>query len=122
MIRNENLDTRLMIEEGVIIKKEYKKATEQFENEGRLIPAKPERFAITTLSAPVIDANMGCQTYNSNGELVAVNPIILDFEMPIEKKKDYEAIKFGDKVKVRYTYRNYNGKEMFKPLDFSKMA
>lgn len=120
-IKNQNLDTRILIEEGIIIKKEFKNATEPGEFNGRKYEGKPDRYVITTLSAPVIDVTMGCQTYNVNGELTSATPVILDFEISVDRKKEYEAYKFGDKVNVRYTYRNVNGQEIFKSLDFKKL-
>lgn len=118
--QNQNLDNRLLMEEGIIIRKEYKKATEAGEFEGKKYDAKPERFAIMTMSAPVIDENLGCVTFNAMGAKVPTNPVILEYELPIERKKEYDTIKFGDRVTVRYVYKSYNGQAIYTPIDFTK--
>lgn len=119
---NQTLDNRLLAEEGIIIRKEYKKATEAGEFEGKKYDAKPERFSVMTMSAPLIDENLGCVTFNALGAKVPTNPVVLEFELPIEKKKEYDAMKFGDKVTVRYVYKSFNGQSIYTPIDFKKQV
>ena len=53
-------EVKLLKEEGFVLGKEIKKATEEFTSrDGRTFPAQPERYIVTVVVSALVDANMG---------------------------------------------------------------
>lgn len=89
------LKSRPIQEEGVVLSKEFKKASEGFTaSDGHVVPAQPDRYIVTVASSYQFTADMGF-----------VNPAVLEYKV---EKELFDKLKYGTKVLVLYEMSNGN--------------
>lgn len=78
---------RLLVENGIALSKEFKKAVESFVgSDGKRVEALPERYVVTVVSSYNFDAETGYSDMN-----------VLTYKVT---KEIFDSIKFGTRVKV----------------------
>lgn len=81
---NINIKRRVR-EEGVVLSKEFKAATESWtDKNGRTVPAQPDRYVVKVASGCTIDKINGIDS-----------PTILDYKV---EEKEFDNFKYLDKV------------------------
>ena len=83
---------KLINETGIVLKKEFKKASDEFEYNGRTVPAQPDRWVVTVASSGNIDTTTGLDDLT-----------ILTYKVTEE---EFKILKFLQKVKVSYEFSN----------------
>lgn len=88
---------RLIVEDGIVISKIYKEATEAFENrDGKLIDAQPEKFIILCASGENINADTGIE-----------NALVQEYKV---SREEFQNFKYLQKVQCKYDFSTYGPK------------
>lgn len=78
---------RPVMERGIVLSKEFKKATESFKtSDGSLIPAQPDRYVVKVASAYACTKDMGLN-----------NPTIIDYKV---EKEVFDKLVYLQEVEV----------------------
>lgn len=78
---------RPIMERGIVLSKEFKKATESFKaTDGSIIPAQPDRFVVKVASAYACTKDMGL-----------ANPTIIDYKV---EKEVFDRLTYLQEVEV----------------------
>lgn len=84
---------KLITEIGVVLKKEYKKETQEFTGQdGKKVPAQPERWVISVASSASIDKVEGLSDLT-----------VLDYKVD---KSVFDNVSYLDNVRVQYQFAN----------------
>lgn len=91
---NANNVKRIIVENGIILSKILKKATNEFKGQdGNIVPAQPERYVLKVASSFKIDQETGFEDVT-----------ILDYKVD---ESLFNTMKFMDKVEVTYEFSTY---------------
>ena len=88
-------------EQGIILSKFVKSATESFFSNGQVVPAMPERPTLL----------VACGEFNGNDGIQDMS--IVKF---VVEKSEYDRVNFMDEVEAAY---EYNGDGKIKPLEIT---
>lgn len=95
---NQNVK-RVICEDGIVLSKVLKKATEEFKGQdGRVVPAQPERYVAKIASSYKIEDGTGLEEVT-----------ILDYKVSEEL---FKKLKFLQRVEVSYEFSTYACKPM----------
>jgi len=96
-------------EEGVVVAKEFKKATNEFKDAtGRTVPPQPDRWFVSVVSSDNFSQEMGFE-----------NPAIKDFKID---EPTWNKIKYLSPVKVTLEVTEYGVKPVKNELGFNELA
>lgn len=85
---------RKIVEEGIVLSKEFKAATQEFTNsEGKVIPAAPDRYIVKVASSGNITKENGLE-----------DTTILEYKVD---KAIFETLGYLSKVRVSYNFSSY---------------
>lgn len=86
------MEKKLIKEEGFVLSREIKEATEEFKGQdGRVVPAQPKRFMVTVVTSSFVDKNDGMA--------------YMTFHKPaVVEEKIYEKLTYRTPVVVIYEY------------------
>lgn len=88
---------RLIVEDGIVISKIYKEATNSFENkEGKLVDAQPEKFIILCASGEKISSDTGIE-----------NALVQEYKV---SREEFQNFKYLQKVQCKYEFSTYGPK------------
>lgn len=88
---------RLIVEEGIVVSKIYKEATEAFENrEGKLVDAQPEKFIILCASGEKISPDTGIE-----------NALVQEYKV---SREEFQNFKYLQRVQCKYDFSTYGPK------------
>lgn len=97
-------DVKLLKEEGFVLGKEIRKATEEFTGrDGRVVPAQPERYIVTVIVSSMVDNNNGMK-------------YITKFDVRVEKTL-FDKLKYLQKIEAVYEYVTTATGGIPKPLE-----
>ena len=85
---------RIIREEGIVLEKIFKKATNEFKGQdGRVVDAKPDRYVVKVASSQLCDQELGLTECS-----------VLDYEIELSL---YNKIKYMNAVNVAYELTPY---------------
>ncbi len=88
---------RMITEEGVVLEKIFKEATNEFKGQdGNIVPAQPDRYILKCVSTGEFDKNIGFK-----------QATVLDYKVD---KSTYDSSTVYSPVVVRYELSNYGSK------------
>ena len=89
-----NITKRKIVEDGIVLSKEFKPATQEFTNsEGRKVEAAPDRYVVTVASGESISNDKGME-----------NVTVLNYKVDREV---FMKVCYLTKVKATYNFTSY---------------
>lgn len=88
---------RMIKENGIVLEKIFKEATEEFRSsDGRVVPAQPDRYILKCVSGEEISKDAGF-----------LNSTVLEYKAD---KDTYDKVHYGSAVEVKYELSNFGPK------------
>ena len=98
---------RMIKEEGVVLEKIFKEATDEFKSsDGRVVPAQPDRYILKCVSGEEFDKNVGFK-----------QSTVLEYKVD---KAVFDKVVVYSPIVVRYEVSNYGAKAMSVELKETK--